>query len=64
MMHTTLQGLELIPSENFVSSSVMEAVGSIKTCVLSKLKTCFSTLNPHCRRAWSSFRVRTLCPAA
>ena len=26
-----LQGLELIPSENFVSSSVMEAVGSIMT---------------------------------
>ena len=25
------QGLELIPSENFVSSSVMEAVGSIMT---------------------------------
>jgi len=26
-----LQGLELIPSENFVSSSVMEAVGSVMT---------------------------------
>lgn len=26
-----MQGLELIPSENFVSSSVMEAVGSIMT---------------------------------
>jgi glycine/serine hydroxymethyltransferase len=26
-----LQGLELIPSENLVSSSVMEAVGSIMT---------------------------------
>jgi glycine hydroxymethyltransferase len=26
-----LQGLELIPSENFVSASVMEAVGSIMT---------------------------------
>jgi glycine/serine hydroxymethyltransferase len=25
------QGLELIPSENFVSSSVMEAVGSVMT---------------------------------
>jgi len=28
---TNLQGLELIPSENFVSSSVMEAVGSVMT---------------------------------
>lgn len=27
----TRQGLELIPSENFVSSSVMEAVGSVMT---------------------------------
>jgi glycine hydroxymethyltransferase len=27
----SLQGLELIPSENFVSSSVMEAVGSVMT---------------------------------
>ena len=27
----TVQGLELIPSENFVSASVMEAVGSIMT---------------------------------
>lgn len=26
-----LKGLELIPSENFVSSSVMEAVGSVMT---------------------------------
>lgn len=26
-----LQGLELIPSENFVSRSVMEAVGSVMT---------------------------------
>lgn len=26
-----LQGLELIPSENFVSASVMEAVGSVMT---------------------------------
>ena len=26
-----MQGLELIPSENFVSASVMEAVGSIMT---------------------------------
>ena len=28
---SALQGLELIPSENFVSSSVMEAVGSVMT---------------------------------
>ena len=28
---TNSQGLELIPSENFVSSSVMEAVGSVMT---------------------------------
>jgi glycine hydroxymethyltransferase len=26
-----MQGLELIPSENFVSTSVMEAVGSVMT---------------------------------
>ena len=26
-----IQGLELIPSENFVSASVMEAVGSVMT---------------------------------
>lgn len=26
-----MQGLELIPSENFVSRSVMEAVGSVMT---------------------------------
>jgi glycine hydroxymethyltransferase len=29
--YVLLQGLELIPSENFVSSSVMEAVGSVMT---------------------------------
>jgi glycine/serine hydroxymethyltransferase len=30
-MAACVQGLELIPSENFVSSSVMEAVGSVMT---------------------------------
>ena len=29
--HAHVQGLELIPSENFVSASVMEAVGSVMT---------------------------------
>lgn len=31
MFNVCLQGLELIPSENFVSKSVMEAVGSVMT---------------------------------
>jgi len=31
MLAHYIQGLELIPSENFVSSSVMEAVGSVMT---------------------------------
>lgn len=31
VLRLCLQGLELIPSENFVSASVMEAVGSIMT---------------------------------
>ncbi len=30
-MAVQVQGLELIPSENFVSTSVMEAVGSVMT---------------------------------
>ena len=29
--HAPLQGLELIPSENFASASVMDAVGSVMT---------------------------------
>lgn len=29
--HVILQGLELIPSENFTSVSVMQAVGSVMT---------------------------------